>query len=204
MHRKSAPMQRPASIDPVAQLRAERISARENEDPCASLCTVASVDRDGLPQARTLVLRDVEEQLAIFGNRTSPKWRQMHEGTVVAVVVWLPSLSLQYRLRCTTRPVADHVVHASWQLRPATPKKLDWLYTHHQPQSTPVTDRAALLSLLGSLDLPEPLIAPDTAAGLFLTPQVVDRLDLNQPDGVHDRRHFERTDRGWLESVLVP
>jgi pyridoxine/pyridoxamine 5'-phosphate oxidase len=197
-------MQKPASINPVEKLRAERARARENEDPCASLCTVASVDEEGFPQARTLVLRDVQEQLAIFGNETSPKWQQMPEGTVVAVVVWLPSLSLQYRLRCTTRPVATHVVHQSWQLRPATPKKLDWLYTHHQPQSTPVADRATLLGILASLDLPEPLIAPDTAAGLFLTPHVIDRLDLDQPDGVHDRRHFERTDRGWLESVLVP
>lgn len=197
-------MQKPASVNPVEQLRAERARARQNEDPCASLCTVASVDVDGFPQARTLVLREVDEQLAIFGNRTSPKWQQMPAGTAVAVVVWLPSLSIQYRLRCTTRPVATHIVHESWKLRPMTPKKLDWLYTHHQPQGTRVNDRATLIGVLENLDLPDPLVAPDTAAGLFLDPQTLERLDLDQPDGIHDRRHFERTDQGWLESVLVP
>ncbi len=197
-------MQHPASIDPVAQLRAERARAREHQDPCAGLCTVASIDNEGFPEARTLVLRELEDRLAIFGNQTSPKWQQMSGGAVVAVVVWLPTLSLQYRLRCTTEPVAAPLVHDSWQLRPLAPKKLDWYYTHHQPQSTPVADRAALLEMLDGLDLPEPLVAPHTAAGLFLTPMLVDRLDLNQPDGVHDRRHYQRTEQGWLESVLVP
>jgi len=197
-------MQRPASTDPIARLLLERATARERQDPCASLCTVASVDSDGLPQARTLVLRELGSDLAVFGNRTSPKWQQMTEQAVVAVVVWLPSLNLQYRLRCRTAAVADQLVHESWLLRPLAPKKLDWFYTHRQPQSTTVADRSSLLADLEALNLPEPLVAPDTAAGLYLLPTAVDRLDLGQPDGVHDRRHFERTDQGWLESVLVP
>ena len=72
------------------------------EDPCANLCTVASVDSHGYPQARTLVLRDVKERLAIFANETSPKWREITLNARISVVVWLPALNLQYRLRCGT------------------------------------------------------------------------------------------------------
>ena len=32
----------------------------------------------------------------------------------------------------------------------------------------------------------------------------LDRLDLNQADGVHDRRHFELTGEEWVETILVP
>jgi hypothetical protein len=32
----------------------------------------------------------------------------------------------------------------------------------------------------------------------------VDRLDLAQPDGVHDRRHFERREGDWHERIRVP
>ncbi len=197
-------MERPATTDPMARLLEERAAARDHQDPCANLCTVASVDVDGMPDARTLVLRELDGELAVFSNRTSPKWGQITDRGVVAVVVWLPTQNLQYRLRCTTSPVPDEVVHASWQLRPLVPKQLDWFYTHEQPQSSPVSDRATLLSTLAALDLPEPLVAPETAGGLFLYPTIIDRLDLAQPDGVHDRRHFQRTDQGWLESVLVP
>lgn len=197
-------MERPASQDPLELLRADRARAAAAKDPCASLCTVASVDATGQPRARTLVLRDVDGRLAVFGNRTSPKWSQLERGASVAVVVWLPALNLQYRLQCSTRPVPTEVVHASWQLRPAVPKRLDWYYTEHQPQGTPVTDRAALVKGLANVALPDPLVAPGTAGGLFLEPFTIDRLDLAQPDGIHDRRHFEWRAGQWLETVLVP
>jgi pyridoxine/pyridoxamine 5'-phosphate oxidase len=165
---------------------------------------VATVDREGHPQARTLVLREVDTTLAVFCNRTSPKWAELTQGPSVAVVVWLPTLNLQYRLRCAISPVPDHVVAASWTLRPPVPKRLDWLYTRHLPQGSAVDDRASLLTALAAVTLPEPLIAPETAAGLFLHPERIDRLDLAQPDGVHDRRHFERHEDGWRDTVRVP
>jgi pyridoxine/pyridoxamine 5'-phosphate oxidase len=197
-------MERPASQDPLELLHADRARAAAVKDPCASLCTVASVDASGQPRARTLVLREVEGRFAVFGNRTSPKWSQLELGASVAVVVWLPALNLQYRLQCTTQPVPTPVVHASWQLRPAVPKRLDWYYTAHQPQGTPVTDRAALVEGLANVALPDPLVAPETAGGLFLEPFSIDRLDLAQPDGIHDRRHFEWRAGRWFETVLVP
>lgn len=194
----------PAPNDPVAWLRADRSRAAAARDPCAGLCTVATVDREGHPQARTLVLRDVDAMLAVFCNRTSPKWAELTKGPSVAVVVWLPSLNLQYRLRCAISPVPDAVVATSWALRPPIPKRLDWLYTQHLPQGSAVDDRASLLAALETVSLPEPLIAPATAGGLFLHPQRIDRLDLAQPDGVHDRRHFELQEGRWSDTVRVP
>jgi pyridoxamine 5'-phosphate oxidase len=197
-------MERPAQTDPLDWLRADRDRAAEARDPCASLCTVASVDANGHPRARTLVLREIEGRFAVFTNRTSPKWSQLEQGISIAVVVWLPSLQLQYRLQCSTSAVPAALVHASWQLRPPAPKRLDWYYTQHRPQGAPVADRAALVDGLERTALPDPLVAPATAGGLFVEPFAVDRLDLAQPVGIHDRRHFERRDAGWFETVLVP
>lgn len=191
-------------MDPLIQLNHDRAIARTRNDPCANLCTAASVDHLGHPQARTLVLREIETRLAVFANETSPKWQQISLATPVAIVVWLPSLNLQYRLHCRTEPIPKAVVHDSWALRPEIPKRLDWYYTTHQPQGSKLPDRATLLNQLRSLVLPDPLIAPETASGLYLIAQIVDRLDLNQTDGVHDRRHFELVAGRWVESILVP
>ncbi len=197
-------MTEPSDIDPVAWLTADRQRARAQQDPCANLCTLASVDANGHPQARTVVLRDLTERLAIFGNSTSPKWRQLASSASLAVVVWLPTLEVQYRLQCRTRPVPKALVHESWQLRPDVPKRLDWFYTRVQAQSSVIESRQALTEGLEALNLRAPLTAPRTAAGLFLEPEQIERLELGMADGLHARQGFRRQPNGWRSFTLVP
>lgn len=197
-------MARPASVNPLNTLMEDRGRARDHDDPCASLCTLATVDAAGHPQARTVVLRELEGRLAVFGNATSPKWRQIEGAASLAVVVWLPSLNVQYRLQCVTRPVARQLLQQSWQLRPETPKRLDWFYTRVQPQSSAIESRDSLVEAVNGLRLREPLAAPRTAAGVYLEPETIERLDLDMGDGIHDRRAFRHRANGWEERVLVP
>jgi pyridoxamine 5'-phosphate oxidase len=193
-----------ADVSPLALLAADRSQARQLADPCADLCTLATVDSAGHPQARTVVLRELDGRLAIFLNETSPKWQQLEHAQSLAVVVWLPSVNVQYRLQCESRPVAKPHVYESWQLRPEAPKRMDWFYTRVQPQSTPVDSRDALLDQVGALQLRDPLVAPRTSAGVYLEPFRIERLNLAMPDGIHDRRSYQRRADGWHETVLVP
>lgn len=194
----------------MALLRADRAAARAQDDPHANLCVLASV-AGGEPQVRTLVLRDVDappmaavpdssSRLGIFVNRHSPKHGEFAQSQGVAVLVYLPSLGVQYRLRCALKAIPQAIVHANWQLRPPTPKRLDWLYAQH-PQGSVVESRRKLEALL---DSPLPEAAPNSAVGYYLAPNTVDRLHLNQPNGLHDRRRYERRDGVWQEAVLVP
>ena len=191
-------------MDPLVQLANDRASARSNSDPCANLCTAATVDANNHPQARTLVLRDVGARMALFLNETSPKWQQISASGVVSVVVWLPSLELQYRLQCHVEPVPKALVDESWLLRPEVPKQLDWYYTTQQAQSSTVASREELLADLATMVDPVHRQAPTTASGWYLRPFHVDRLDLNHPSGVHERRAFSLQGNRWQEAVLVP
>lgn len=198
-------MKRPGEvIDPLDALVEDRGRARERGDPCASLCTLATVDEGGHPHARTVVLREVEGRLAVFCNATSPKWQQIERCPSLALVVWLPSLDLQYRLQCTTRPVPREVLQRSWQLRPDAPKRLDWFYTRVQPQSSAIDSRSSLLEGVSGLQLREPLTPPRTAAGVYLEPTLIERLDLGVDDGIHDRKVYRHHPGGWREITLVP
>jgi pyridoxamine 5'-phosphate oxidase len=191
-------------MDPIEQLAADRQTARANGDPCANLCTTATVDADNQPQARTLVLRDVDSRLALFLNQTSPKWEQISQSGVICVVVWLPSLNIQYRVQSHVEPVAKGLVDESWLLRPDVPKQLDWFYTTQQAQSSQLPSRDALLQQLAATDEQHYQRAPATAQGWYLLPFYIDRLDLSHSSGVHDRRAFSLRDGQWQESVLVP
>ena len=187
--------------DPMARFAADRGAAREAKDPMAAVCVLATVDEGGLPQARTLVLRDIPEGLALYVNASSPKWEQTQKQ--VAVHVWWPSIQVQYRIqaRCEALP-AEHIAE-SWQLRPDVPKQMDWLY-EQRPQSSVVSSREDLLNALENTNPPTPLVAPEGARGLLLVPEKIERLDLNQANGVHDRTQYELDAGRWLEHTLIP
>ena len=195
-------------MNPITKFHEDRMRARAARDPCAELCALATANADGAPEIRTLVLRDLEvpenptenSRLAVFINDSSPKWPAMAR---VSALAYFPLLKVQYRLSCATAPVPETLVHARWQERPEAPKAMDWYYAR-RPQSSPVASRSQLIEEVGSLTLPEPLVAPPSARGLYLLPFEIERLDLNQPDGIHDRRRWHRPVAGWTETVLVP
>ncbi len=195
-------------MNPIAGFHEDRAQARAGRDPCAELCALATVGAEGTPEVRTLVLRDIEDpampggepRLAVFINQSSPKWAAMER---VSALAYFPTLKVQYRLSCATAPVSEALVHSRWQDRPEAPKKMDWYYAQ-RPQSSPVASRSQLIKEVGNLALPEPLVAPPSARGLYLVPFEIERLDLNQPDGIHDRRRWHRPVSGWEETVLVP
>ena len=199
-----------AREDPIAQLRTDRAEAAAREDPLASLCMLASVD-GGEPRVRTLVLRDLAPAgsvadgfaatgFGLFLNRTSPKVREFAQSDAVAVLVYLPSLAVQYRLRCRLQPLPAHEVRESWRLRPAVPKRMDWLY-EQSPQSSVIGSREELVKRLQG---PEPTAAPATAVGFLLNTDSVERLDLGQANGIHDRRRYTVDADQWIEEILVP
>ena len=189
-------------MDPLGLFHADRVRAREAQDPMAHLCTVANIDPNGRPQMRTLVLREVDGQLAVFINATSPKWP--HVQTDVVLHTYWPSVQVQYRMHVSASPVPQAIVHDSWHLRPDAPKKMDWFYEQHGVQSSGIGSRENLLEKLAAVELPEPLQAPDNARGLLLDPHEIERLDLTQPDGVHDRTLFKYSESTWHRETLVP
>ena len=62
-----------SSVNPLRRLREDRIRARGLNDPYAELCALATVDSGRNPQVRTLVLRDLDDRLAVFVNASSPR-----------------------------------------------------------------------------------------------------------------------------------
>ena len=187
---------------PLELFQIDRARALEAGDPMAAVCVLATVDEYGQPEARTLVLRQVEDDLALFVHESSPKWQQIQRGG--SINTYWPSIEIQYRMQCSTVPIDPAVVAASWQYRPDTPKRMDWFYDLKQPQSTVIGSRKELEQGLGELTLPDPLTAPNTARGLLVKPTRLERLDLNEPSGLHDRRRYTLVGTQWQEDILVP
>jgi pyridoxamine 5'-phosphate oxidase len=191
--------------DPLALFREDRASARAREDPCAELCWMATVDGTGLPHVRTIILRDLGERFGLFINATSPKWAHLEHAPAVEVVTFYPTLNVQYRLRGESTPIGRERMAENWANRPFGGQRLDWYYDSNQAQSTPIRSREHLVSGLEQegqrMNGKGP---PPSVNGIYLDPVQIERLDLNDPNRIHDRRRYEHTGEGWICSILVP
>ena len=212
-------------MDPLGRLHKDRRQARQRQDPWAELCVVATVTAGSEPSARVLVLRELAlgiettspsapqsdqrhtgtttPALGIFVNASSPKVNEFSHTSTVAVLIYLPSVMVQYRLRCTLNAIDPVVVREAWRMRPEVAKRMDWLYETH-PQSTEIASRRMLLDAVSSESRAQPLLAPESAVGYLFQPFEVERLDLSRADAPHDRRRYSAREGDWVESVLVP
>lgn len=203
-------------VNPLGRLDEDRRQARRRQDPWAELCIVSTVTGDGEPSARVLVLRELDPGtrrtsaakpaspvLGIFVNASSPKVDEFSNSSTVAVLIYLPSVMVQYRLRCTLDPIEPAIVREAWQMRPEIPKRMDWVYETH-PQSSEIASCEALIDAVGSQSREEPLLAPESAVGYVFQPFEVERLDLSGGDAPHGRRRYTAKDGDWVEAVLVP
>ena len=202
--------------NPLLQLANDRAQARAQGDAMANLACLATA-ADGQAAARMLVLRDIDDELALFYSDTSPKSAQLRNGARPELLIYLPSLNVQYRLAVRLRALPAALLNLHWQRRPEAAKRIDWFYNTVSAQSLPIASRAALQQAVaknahsGATSLSQP---PPAAGGYFLDVQAIERLHIQDTDPPHDRRRYIRigstahaghpAQQEWQEQVLVP
>jgi len=191
--------------DPLGLLANDRQKARASADPWANLCVLSTTDASGDPQARVVVLRELDQRFAIFVNGTSPKHSQLPNSQRHCVLAYFASLGVQYRLTVTFESVPATIVRRSWLERPRIPKVMDWFYERVQPQSTVIASSHVIGERYAKLDesLPTSVEAPAAALGYFLVVEQVERLEL-AGDRIHSRQRYRSEGSGWQVSELVP
>lgn len=195
-----------AVADPTAALSADRTRARELRDSNAELCWLATVDADGWPKVRALVLRDVADGHALFINATSAKGRDFDRDSRCQIACWYPSLQRQWRLEARVVALDRSVLAAHWRRRPRSSQVLDHVYVQGFPQSSELADPAALATAHARLDEsldehPEP---PAEALGLRLEVASAECLQIHPGSRLHERWRFTLSAHGWQRQALVP
>ena len=104
----------------------------------------------------------------------------------------------------STKQIDKAVINDSWQLIPDIPKKMDWIYQSGLPQSSRVESLDQIRSEIRKMTEIESLTATENAIGLILQPLTIERLSLDTPDGIHDRKLFEWSKEEWSENQLMP
>lgn len=195
-----------AEIDPFSLFEEWFAEARQGELNDPNAMVLATVDAEGLPDARVVLLNARDHRgFVFFTNFESDKGTQLLAHPKAALLFHWKSLRRQVRVRGPVEIVSAGEADAYFATRP----RISQLGAHASKQSRPLTSRAELAAKVDTLDqsLPpdEPVQRPDYWSGFRTVPLSFEFWK----DGafrLHDRVRFTRAsvDAPWTRQRLYP
>jgi pyridoxamine 5'-phosphate oxidase len=177
--------------------------ARAHEINDANAMALSTVDAEGAPDSRMVLLKDVDARgFTFYSNSESDKGRQLGARPVASLLFHWKSLRRQVRIRGTVEPVTPAEADAYFATRARESRIGAWA----SDQSRPLSDRAELEAAIAretarfeGLDVPR----PERWVGWRVTPETVE-FWRDRPFRLHDRLRFTREGDGWSRTRLQP
>ena len=166
--------------------------------------TLATVSAAGLPAARIVLLKDLDERGAVFyTNRLSRKGGELRDNPHAALVFYWDALGRQVRIEGEASPVSDAESDAYFATRPRESQISAWA----SPQSQPAENRAALEAAAMDYErrfAGQPIPRPPHWGGYRVSLNVIEFWQAH-PFRLHDRMMYTRMPRGqWTAQRLSP
>jgi len=165
--------------------------------------TLATVDANGQPSARIVLLRHADERgFSFFTNYQSRKGRELAHQPRAALVFYWPELERQVRIEGVVEPVTAAESDAYFAARPRGSQ----LSAVASAQSEVIPNRAVLEERVAELDrryANQPVPRPAHWGGYRLVPQMMEFWQ-GRENRLHDRLRFRRTEQGWIRERLAP
>ena len=192
-----------ASAEPYALFARwlEDAGASEPNDPNAT--ALATVDPDGLPDVRMVLLKGFDEQGFVFyTNYESAKGREILSSMKAAMCFHWKSLRRQVRVRGPVETVSDEEADAYFASRPRGSRIGAWA----SAQSRPLESRFALEKAVAEYTARYAVGAiprPPYWSGFRIQPVSIEFWH-DRPFRLHDRVLFETDGAGWKKTRLYP
>ncbi|MCF7203031.1 pyridoxamine 5'-phosphate oxidase [Pseudomonas oligotrophica] len=165
--------------------------------------TLATVDEQGRPHCRVLLLKALDERgFTFFTNYDSDKGAQLAHSPFAAMTFFWPGLERQVRIEGQVEKVSAEESDAYFHVRPLGSRLGAWA----SPQSRVIRDRAELERLLAETEqrfLEQAPHCPPHWGGYRLVPE---RMEFWQgrPSRLHDRLDYRLTAGSWVRQRLAP
>ena len=165
--------------------------------------TLSTVDADGLPDARIVLLKDVDQRgFTFYSNRESAKGLELAARPVAALTFHWKSLRRQVRVRGAVEPVTVDEADAYFASRARESRIGAWASDQSRVLDARETLEAAVARETARFDGHE-VDRPERWTGWRVMPQSVE-FWRDRPFRLHDRLRFVRAGDGWTSERLWP
>lgn len=189
--------------DPIVQFQRWFADARATGDPLPEAMTLATANRAGVPSARMVLLKGVDDSgFVFFTNNESQKGKDLAKNPRAALVFYWGKLGRQVRINGTVSKVTSVESDAYFRSRPLESR----LSAAASPQSSVIRDRQLLEARVEELrqqydgDVPR----PPFWGGYRVAPESIE-FWLHRENRLHDRLRYSRQlDGRWKLERLAP
>ena len=193
-------------MNPIEHFRALLAAAQAFDRrllPEPTAMTLATVDSQGQPSARLVLLKGVDDRGFVFyTNLRSRKGRELAANPRAALTFHWQPLELQVRIEGNAEQVEDAEADEYFATRERGSQIGAWA----SDQSEPLAHDADLETRVSEMErrfAGRPVPRPPHWSGFRVIPE---RLEFwrARPSRLHERRLFEREGSGWRERLLYP
>lgn len=172
-----------------------------NPDPTAMV--LATVDSQGLPDTRVVLLKDTDKQtFRFFTNYDSEKAHQLLQNTNAALNFYWPVLARQVRIRGKVSQCSAQISDQYFASRPRGSQ----ISATISAQSHVITDRESLQRAYSAMEqqfADQVIPRPDYWGGYQLTAQEIEFWQ-GRDNRLHDRFRYQRHHQQWVIERLAP
>lgn len=191
--------------DPFAVFESWLAEAGGTEPNDPNAMALATVDPDGLPDVRVVLLNGFDRRgFAFFTNRGSAKGRELTAQPKAAAVFHWKSLRRQVRVRGPVEEVSPEEADAYYASRPRLSRIGSWASIQSQPLASRAELEQAVARREAEFEGREPP-RPHWWTGWRIVPSSIE-FWVDMPYRLHDRAVFARdgADAPWVRTRLYP
>jgi pyridoxamine 5'-phosphate oxidase len=192
-----------AAKDPIALFEEWLSEALQREPNDAHAMTLATVDANGLPDARMVLLKGVDARgFVFFTHITSAKGQQLAANPSAALVFHWKSLRRSVRVRGEVTDVDEAEADAYFVTRARSAQIGAWASDQSKPMPDPLALERRVAAMALKFGVSEPP-RPPTWSGYRLAPRAME-FWRDRPFRLHERLQFTRAGEHWTTQRLFP
>jgi len=171
--------------------------------PEPNAMTLATVDTQGQPSSRIVLLKGVDQRgFSFFTNYESRKGLELAKNPKAALTFFWPALERQVCVRGNSSRLSTEESEAYFRIRPSGSRLSTWV----SRQTEAIPDRAWLEEKLAEVQArfpAEDIPMPPYWGGYLLNPSAIEFWQ-GRPNRLHDRFRYERRGDAWKIERLSP